>query len=76
MPASTVTIEAINLMFTDIAEVVVTTVQQDPDVGDYVRDIRIFGSAFIGDEKVMIAQIKLRAVDADKIDLIAPQQRF
>ena len=75
---------------TDVGDVVVTPTVQDPDVGDYVRDIRIFGrvvdtgevgspeeqSTTGGTMGPLILQLRIRALTREVIDLSAPAQSF
>jgi hypothetical protein len=62
---------------TDVADVVVTTIEQDPDAGDYVRDIRIFGAAVSeGGSQPLLLQVRIRASARDPLQIISPQSEF
>lgn len=75
----TTSIQQLNLEVTGVGDVIVTDIQQDPDVGDYVRDIRIFevtGSGVSTLLSTLIVQIRIRAPTRAALDLTAPPQQY
>ena len=72
-----VAIQQMNIEVTEVSDVVVTTVEQDPGVGDYVRDVRIFGEgATEGGTKPLLIQLRIRAVSRDPLQITSPQTEF
>jgi hypothetical protein len=76
MAASTVNFQQITLELSEVADVVITDIAQDPDVGDYVRVINFMGAAFVGGPQDLILQIKIRSSSQSNIDISAPPQKF
>jgi hypothetical protein len=67
----------LNLEIADVGDVVVTTTEQDPELGDYVRDIRIFGvPATSGGSAPLLVQLRIRSASRANLDLSAPAQEF
>ena len=59
---------------TAVTDVIVTDPAQDPDVGDWVRDIRVFSGA--DTEKIMVLQVTIRSTGKQELELTAPTQQF
>jgi hypothetical protein len=61
-----------------VGDVVITDAVQDPQVGDYVRDIRIYNASTASTDAVaqLLVQLRLRATTRDALDIAAPIQRF
>ena len=76
MPVSKVGFTQVNLELTDVVDVVLTEIVQDPLVGDWVRDVRIMGTPAVGTESVMIAQLRLRSPNRAPLVVTAPAQEF
>jgi hypothetical protein len=66
-----------NIEIAGVGDVVVTTIEQDPDAGDYVRDIRVFGQpASEGGSAPLLIQLRIRSVSRDALQIISPQSEF
>jgi hypothetical protein len=75
--AITITTLAQTVQLDDIGDIVVTTTEQDPDVGDYVREMRIFGEPLTeGGTAPLIYTLRLRATMRQKLDITAPASNF
>jgi hypothetical protein len=66
-----ITIANQNLEVSAVASVVVTTTVQDPNVGDYVRDIRIMDA----DGNIAV-QLRIRSSTSDALKMTAPVQLY
>jgi hypothetical protein len=74
---------------TDVGDVIVTPTVQDPDAGDYVRDVRIFGRLIATGEVgspeeqalgtttgPLLLQVRIRALTRESLDFTAPAQNY
>lgn len=60
-----------------VGDIVVTTIEQDPDSGDYVREIRIFGLPTVaGANKPLVLTLRLRDSDRAAIAITVPSSDF
>jgi len=78
---ATITLTQQLLEITEVDDVVVTDIVQDPTAGDYVRDIRIFGKTPNLDvtsnaTRPMLVQLRIRSATRDALELSAPVQSF
>lgn len=58
-----------------VTHVEVTTIQQDVDVGDYVREIRLFGTPAGVDAKLVLT-VKIRSPDQAPLQITVPSSGF
>ena len=63
---------------TDVENVVVTEIAQDPETGNYVREIRIFTASGASGETQQQQVVGLRLSNAvrNKIRIVVPQYEF
>jgi hypothetical protein len=59
------------LEVTGVDMLVTTQIEQDPNNGDYVRDVRVLD----GDGNIVV-QVRCRSLTRDKLNLTAPIQLF
>jgi hypothetical protein len=76
MAASVITTQIQNVEINAVTDIVVTPTAQDTAVGDYVRDIGIFGTAADGSADVLVLQVRIRSALSANLDIIAPEQPF
>ena len=55
-----------------VGQVVVTPIVQDTNIGDYVRDIRIFSLPVLGAEPEMILSVRLHALTVKQLEIMTP----
>jgi hypothetical protein len=68
---------AANVEVNDVGQVVVTDPEQDPDTGDWAREIRIFGEEEAGTStRKHLLTIRLHGESRVWIELGAPAQQF
>jgi hypothetical protein len=62
---------------TGVGDIIVTPVQQDPDLGDYVREIRFFNApAETGTAALEIFVLRLRSSDPATLAISSPATDF
>jgi hypothetical protein len=76
MPESTTKVTTQNMEVDNVTQIIVTPPAQDPALGDWARDIRIFGQLVGGGESVMILQLKVRGLSERVLQITAPIQEF
>lgn len=76
MPESTTKVTTQTIEIDNVTQIVTPPTAQDPALGDWARDIKIFGQLVGGGESVMILQIKVRGLSESALKLQAPIQEF
>jgi predicted DNA-binding ArsR family transcriptional regulator len=66
-----ITFQTSYLEVSEVTDIVVTPTQQDEEVGDYRRDIRI-----MDETGKIVLQLRVRSIIRDQIDISAPAQEF
>ena len=67
----------VNLECDEVTNVVVTSIEQDLEAGDYVRVIRVFGTPPAGATTApMLMEIKIRAATQQPLQIDSPQSVF
>jgi hypothetical protein len=68
---------AANVEVNNVGDVVVTEAQQDPDTGDWIREIRIFGEEeSVGAVRPHLLTIRVKGETEAAIKMDAPAQVF
>jgi hypothetical protein len=55
-----------------VGSVVITPVEQDQNVGDYVRELRIFSAQSAGAEPVMVLSVRMHALTVKALEIMTP----
>ena len=76
MARSVVSIEQQHFEITNVTDVIVSAIEQDPDVGDYVRTIQIWGTPASGTSNLMVMQLRIRATIDTTLKIISPETEF
>lgn len=88
MAASAINVTSQSLTLTDVRAVVVTEVAQEPESGDYVRELRVFGGdptpipPITGidtpqpDQGRLLVTLRLRSADRRRIRISVPAMEF
>ncbi|RZN24763.1 hypothetical protein [Bradyrhizobium sp. Leo121] len=63
------------LEVSDVGDIVITTIEQDADAGDYVREIRVFGTATTGKAPSLVT-LRLRSTTRQSLEVTAPASGF
>jgi hypothetical protein len=67
-----------NLKITEITDIVVSTIAQDPS-GDYVRTVQIWGTPENATEEsssMLVLALELHSLDSGTLKLVSPQSEF
>jgi len=59
-----------------VGQVVVTPIIQDQNIGDYVREIRIFTPVSSGSEPELILSVRLHALTVKALEIQTPPSQF
>jgi hypothetical protein len=59
-----------------VGQVVVTPIVQDQNIGDYVRELRIFSLAPAGGEQVLLLSVRLHALTIKQLEIVTPPASF
>jgi hypothetical protein len=71
-PKSPLTMTAMTMECNPVGQVVVTPIVQDQNVGDYVREIRIFSLASAGVEPRLLLAVKMHGLTVKQLEIITP----
>lgn len=55
-----------------VGQIVVTPIVQDQNIGDYVREIRIFSPVTSGSEAELILSVRLHALTVKQLEIMTP----
>ncbi len=75
MTTTTIITTQQTLEVSPVTGVTVTTIEQDEDIGDYVREIRISGAA-VGSNVPQVVVVRLRGTSESDLQITAPEQEF
>lgn len=59
-----------------VGQIVVTPIVQDQNIGDYVRELRIFSIPVFGGEPELILSVRLHALTVKQLEISAPPSQF
>jgi hypothetical protein len=59
-----------------VGSVVVTSIVQDQNLGDYVRELRIFSAPVTGAEPELILSVRLHALTVKQLEIMTPAAPF
>jgi len=59
-----------------VGSVMVTPIVQDQNIGDFVREIRIFSLPPTGNEPELLLSVKLHALTAKQLEISTPASTF
>lgn len=75
--AATIVTQAQTVQIDGVYNVMVTPSVQDPDAGDYVREIRIFGTPpAVGVTPPLVMTLRIRDADLANIAITVPSSEF
>ena len=75
-PLSSFTIMAMRMDCNPVGQIVVTPIVQDQNIGDYVRELRIFSLPAAGAEPVLLLAVKLHALTVKQLEIQTPPSAF
>jgi hypothetical protein len=59
-----------------VSSVVVTPIVQDMNIGDYVRELRIFSQPVTGSDPELVLSVRLHALTAKQLEIMTPPSSF
>lgn len=59
-----------------VGQIIVTPIVQDQNIGDYVRELRIFSIPIQGAEPELILSIRLHALTINQLEISTPPSQF
>jgi hypothetical protein len=71
-PTSPIQMMAVKLECNPVGQIVVTPVVQDQNIGDYVRELRIFSLPAGGAEPELLLSVKLHALTVKQLEIMTP----
>jgi hypothetical protein len=71
-PTSPLSMMAVKLECNPVGQIVVTPIVQDQNVGDYVRELRIFSLPGAGGEPELLMAVKLHALTVKQLEIMTP----
>jgi hypothetical protein len=71
-PTSTLQMMAVKLECNPVGQIVVTPIVQDQNIGDYVRELRIFSLPAGGAEPELLLSVKLHALTVKQLEIMTP----
>lgn len=75
--ASELSITQQHLLATDVGDITVTAIAQDPDTGEWVRVLRIFGrDPASGETSDVMIELRLTAATRDRLNISVPPSEF
>lgn len=75
-PVSALRTMAVRMECNPVGQVVVTPIIQDPNLGDYIREIRIFSAAVSGAEPELLLSVRLHALTTKQLEIQTPPSKF
>jgi hypothetical protein len=64
------------LVCNPVGQVSVTPIIQDPQLGDYVRELRIFSLPVSGAEPELLLSVRLHALTVKQLEIVTPPSTF
>jgi len=71
-PVSALSLMGARMECNPVGQIVVTPVVQDQNIGDYVREIRIFSAPAVGAEPELLLAVRLHAMTAKQLEIASP----
>jgi len=59
-----------------VGQIIVTPIIQDQNLGDYIREIRIFSAAVNGAEAELLLSVRLHALTTKQLEIQTPPSKF
>jgi hypothetical protein len=59
-----------------VGSIIVTPIVQDMNVGDFVRELRIFSLPFTGADPELLLSVRLHALTAKQLEIMTPPSSF
>jgi len=75
-PLSAFTIMAMRMDCNPVGQIVVTPIVQDQNIGDYVRELRIFSIPVGNAEPALLLAVKLHALTIKQLEIQTPPSTF
>jgi hypothetical protein len=71
-PTSALSMMAVKLECNPVGTIVVTPIVQDQNIGDYVRELRIFSLPAGGAEPELLLAVRLHALTVKQLEIMTP----
>jgi len=71
-PVTALAVMGMRLECNPVGSVTVTPIVQDQNIGDYVREIRIFSAPAVGAEPELLLAVRLHAMTAKQLEIASP----
>ena len=71
-PTTPLAMTAMRLECNPVGQIVVTPIVQDPNIGDYVRDLRIFSLPAGSADPELLLQVRLHALTIKQLEIMTP----
>jgi len=75
-PVSSVQVMAMKMECNPVGSISVTPIIQDLNIGDYIRDIRIFSAPAGSAEPELLLSVRLHALTAKQLEIASPATAF
>ena len=63
---------AVQMDCNPVGQIVVTPIIQDPNLGDFVRELRIFSLPVLGAEPELLMSVRMRALTIKQLEIMTP----
>jgi len=71
-PSAALRMMAMAMECNPVGQIVVTPIIQDPNIGDYVRELRIFSLPVLGAEPELLLALRLHALSIKQLEIMTP----
>lgn len=75
-PMSSLNVMGARMVANPVGQVVVTEIIQDQNIGDYVREIRVFSLPATGAEPELLLSVRLHALTVKQLEIQTPPSSF
>lgn len=75
-PSTVLRMQAMRMECNPVGQILVTPIIQDPNVGDYVRELRIFSLPVTGAEPELLMSLRLHGLTVKQLEIMTPPSSF
>jgi hypothetical protein len=75
-PQANLRMTAMKMECNPVGSVMVTPIIQDPNIGDYIRELRIFSLPVTGAEPELLLSVRLHALTVKQLEITTPPNAF
>jgi hypothetical protein len=75
-PQANLRMMAMRMECNPVGQIVVTPIIQDQNIGDYIRELRIFSLPATGAEPELLLSVRLHALTVKQLEIVTPPSAF